>query len=55
MQRDLQRSLGTLGGGNHFIEIDEAADGTKVSRNSFRQSEILESRWQSFIRNLPLT
>ena len=29
---DLDRaalSLGTLGGGNHFIEIDEAADGTK--------------------------
>ena len=25
----LVRSLGTLGGGNHFIEIDEAADGTK--------------------------
>lgn len=25
----LGRSLGTLGGGNHFIEIDEAADGTK--------------------------
>ena len=25
----LQRSLGTLGGGNHFIEIDRAADGTK--------------------------
>ena len=25
----LNRSLGTLGGGNHFIEIDEAADGTK--------------------------
>lgn len=25
----LQRSLGTLGGGNHFIEIDEAQDGTK--------------------------
>ena len=25
----LQRSLGTLGGGNHFIEIDEASDGTK--------------------------
>ena len=23
----LERSLGTLGGGNHFIEIDEAADG----------------------------
>lgn len=25
----LERSLGTLGGGNHFIEIDEAADGRK--------------------------
>lgn len=25
----LERSLGTLGGGNHFIEIDEAKDGTK--------------------------
>ena len=25
----LQRSLGTLGGGNHFIEIDEASNGTK--------------------------
>lgn len=25
----LERSLGTLGGGNHFIEIDKAADGTK--------------------------
>ena len=25
----LNRSLGTLGGGNHFIEIDESADGTK--------------------------
>ena len=25
----LGKSLGTLGGGNHFIEIDEAADGTK--------------------------
>lgn len=24
----LQRSLGTLGGGNHFIEIDQAGDGT---------------------------
>ena len=25
----LERSLGTLGGGNHFIEIDKASDGTK--------------------------
>lgn len=27
--RRLERSLGTLGGGNHFIEIDQAADGEK--------------------------
>lgn len=27
--RYLQRSLGTLGGGNHFIEVDQAEDGTK--------------------------
>ena len=27
--RRLERSLGTLGGGNHFIEIDQAVDGTK--------------------------
>ncbi|MBR2752042.1 MAG: RtcB family protein [Clostridiales bacterium] len=26
--RYLQRSLGTLGGGNHFIEIDRSSDGT---------------------------
>ena len=26
--RRLQRSLGTLGGGNHFIEVDRAQDGT---------------------------
>ncbi len=25
----LERSLGTLGSGNHFIEVDEATDGTK--------------------------
>lgn len=27
--RWMERSLGTLGGGNHFIEIDAASDGTK--------------------------
>ncbi|SEQ38977.1 RNA-splicing ligase RtcB, repairs tRNA damage [Lachnospiraceae bacterium NE2001] len=26
--RKLERSLGTLGGGNHFIEIDQSSDGT---------------------------
>ncbi|MBQ6132511.1 MAG: RtcB family protein [Selenomonadaceae bacterium] len=26
--RRIEKSLGTLGGGNHFIEIDKAADGT---------------------------
>lgn len=39
----LERSLGTLGGGNHFIEVDKAADGTKYlvihtgSRNRGKQ------------------
>ena len=39
----LERSLGTLGGGNHFIEVDKVADGTKylvfhtVSRNLGKQ------------------
>ena len=27
--RRLERSLGTLGGGNHFVEVDKALDGTK--------------------------
>ncbi len=27
--RYLERSLGTLGGGNHFIEVDQAEDGTR--------------------------
>ena len=26
--RRLERSLGTLGGGNHFVEVDRSADGT---------------------------
>ncbi|MCR4669385.1 MAG: RtcB family protein, partial [Clostridia bacterium] len=40
----LARSLGTLGGGNHFIEIDRAADGTNYlvihsgSRNLGKQT-----------------
>ena len=40
----LERSLGTLGGGNHFIEVDEAADGTRFlvihsgSRNLGKQT-----------------
>ena len=46
----LERSLGTLGGGNHFIEIDEAADGTKYliihsgSRNLGKQVAELYQR-----------
>ena len=45
-----ERSLGTLGGGNHFIEIDEAADGTKYlvihsgSRNLGKQVAELYQR-----------
>lgn len=29
LDRYLERSLGSLGGGNHFIEIDQSEDGTK--------------------------
>jgi tRNA-splicing ligase RtcB (3'-phosphate/5'-hydroxy nucleic acid ligase) len=48
--RRLERSLGTLGGGNHFIEIDRAPDGTNYlvihsgSRNLGKQvAEIYQS------------
>ncbi len=46
----LERSLGTLGGGNHFIEIDRAADGTKYliihsgSRNLGKQAAEIYQR-----------
>lgn len=46
----LERSLGTLGGGNHFVEVDEAADGTKYliihtgSRNLGKQVAELYQR-----------
>ena len=46
----LERSLGTLGGGNHFIEIDESADGDKYlvihsgSRNLGKQ--VAELYWK---------
>ena len=47
----LENSLGTLGGGNHFTEIDRAADGTKYlvihsgSRNIGKQvAEIYQER-----------
>ena len=46
----LVRSLGTLGGGNHFIEVDAAADGTKYliihsgSRNLGKQVADLYQR-----------
>lgn len=46
----LERSLGTLGGGNHFMEIDQAADGTKYlvihsgSRNLGKQVAELYQR-----------
>lgn len=47
----IEKSLGTLGGGNHFIEIDEASDGTRYlvihsgSRNLGKQvAEIYQSQ-----------
>ncbi len=48
--RRLVRSLGTLGGGNHFIEVDVSADGTKYlvihsgSRNLGKQVAELYQR-----------
>ncbi len=47
----LERSLGTLGGGNHFIEIDHSADGTHYlvihsgSRNLGKQVAELYHSW----------
>ena len=46
----LERSLGTLGGGNHFIEVDQAGDGTRYlvihtgSRNLGKQVADLYQR-----------
>ena len=46
----LERSLGTLGGGNHFIEVDQAQDGTNYlvihsgSRNLGKQTAELYQR-----------
>lgn len=48
--RRLERSLGTLGGGNHFIEVDVSADGTRYlvihsgSRNLGKQVAELYQR-----------
>ncbi len=53
----LQRSLGTLGGGNHFIEIDESEDGTKYlvihsgSRNLGKQVAEIYQRLAVKIRS----
>ena len=53
--RRLERSLGTLGGGNHFIEIDETSDGCKYlivhsgSRNLGKQ---VDQYYQRLATNL---
>ena len=54
----LNRSLGTLGGGNHFIEIDESGDGDKYliihtgSRNIGKQvAEIYQKKAIELARN----
>ncbi|MBQ3337277.1 MAG: RtcB family protein [Selenomonadaceae bacterium] len=38
--RRLEKSLGTLGGGNHFIEIDRASDGTFYLGDSKKNCEL---------------
>ena len=43
----LERSLGTLGGGNHFIEIDESADSsTAGAATSGNRSQSSTRNWQ---------
>ena len=37
--RRLERSLGTLGGGNHFIEIDETGDGNKYCKPTHKMKK----------------
>ncbi len=61
----LEKSLGTLGGGNHFIEIDVASDGTKYlvihsgSRNLGKQVAehyqqlAMEKEWQAKEPTIP--
>ena len=58
----LERSLGTLGGGNHFIEVDRAVDGTKYliihtgSRNLGKQvAEIYQRLGSDFHRDISRT
>lgn len=54
-----QRSIGTLGGGNHFIEVDEGSDGTKYlvihsgSRNlGKRVCEYWQKRAEDYCKTL---
>lgn len=45
----IDRSLGTLGGGNHFIELDRASDGTYwlvIHTGSRSVGTIIEKYWQ---------
>lgn len=50
----LERSIGTLGGGNHFIEVDVAEDGYKYLI-ILLAAAILGNRWQTTIRTLPMS
>lgn len=43
-------SLGTLGGGNHFIEVDQGRGRHTVSGSAFPAAEMPAYRWQSTIR-----
>lgn len=48
----LERSLGTLGGGNHFIEVDQAKDGTYYL--IIQEAEIWGNRWLRFTNSWQL-
>ena len=48
----LEQSLGTLGGGNHFIEMDRGSDG-ELYLIIHTGSRNLGYRWQIITKNLP--
>lgn len=49
----LERSLGTLGGGNHFIEIDRKGR-DELSGDSYGEQKSGENKWQRFIESSAL-
>lgn len=47
-------SIGTLGGGNHFIEVDKPMMADIIS-SSIQEAGTWENRWRRFISAWPLS